>query len=314
MQRLMNRLVDGAPCVVVGRGLGALYWASMLQKKTYTILLTSSEYAVDPYLPAIQGAGFSTEGLAIRPREVLKPGTVLSGRMAEQRSNQIHVALSNGSMFWLPVSAVLNCEAPHFLVNDRIWGEGCGADRGCVHGFQSAPIILAGHQRSAATAAIELLVNRPSSVITWVVEHDEEVPTWSMHIVDRLGGRIHVVPTREEGSSDVLYRGIDQRERAADSEYSFFLPDSDISADEELFDQICTCISSADDIPTQKHNFSTPFNDTQTPLVLSRRARDTVLTLGLPPCLISEQSLEQRMSEIRTLIRSIEGGGRQSSE
>ena len=312
MQRLMNRLVDGAPCVVVGRGLGALYWASMLQKKTYTILLTRSEYAVDPYLPAIQGAGFSTEGLAIRPREVLKPGTVLSGRMAQQRSNQIHVALSNGSMFWLPVSAVLNCEAPHFLVNDRIWGEGCGAAMWSLPGFQSGSIILAGHQRSAATVAIELLVNRPSSVITWVVEQDEEVPTWSMHIVDRLGGRIHVVPVRNEASSDVLNRNTDQRERAADIECSFFLPDSDISPDGELFEQIFTCISSADDIPTQQHDFSIPFNNTRTPLVLSQKAQDTVLKLGLPPGLISERSLEQRMSKIRTLIRSIRGGDRQS--
>ncbi|MFA7567894.1 MAG: hypothetical protein WCY01_12760 [Alkalispirochaeta sp.] len=198
---------DDAPCVVVGSSLAALHWAVTLQRSTYTVLLTPSEYATDPYLPAASAAGHSTDDLIIRPEEVLDPGTVLYGELLDQRDSEIYISLREGQSFWLPMRVLLHGDSPGCEVNGiswdpRAWGPGAASGSGTVDGavaaLHSDHVTLTGHPGSAASTAVELLTggythsNEPTPEVTWNVGLDDNVSARWIHVVTALGGNVCV--------------------------------------------------------------------------------------------------------------------------
>ena len=307
MRGSTNEILDGAPVVVVGRGLNALCWAALLQKQTFTILVSSSEYAVDPYIPAIEGAGLWTENLLIRPRDVLKPGTILDGRILNCEDHQIHIILRNGSSFWLPVSALLNIDSPRFFVNGIDVYENCSCKARTILSNRPERIVLGGHVLSAASAAIETLAAGSPLSLTWAVHPDEHVPADFLQYVGLLGGRIQVEaetvnnPSEQERSLS----GCFQQPDAACFHYS--LPDYEIDENEELLSRILYSASVLSEVPITHHACSNSDLKNQLPVVLSEKARHRLSRLGITGDEISENtSLEQRIETIQTIIKILQ--------
>ncbi len=298
MEGMMNTLRDEAPCVVVGGSLAALQWAVRLQQSTWTVLLTQSPIAVDPYVPAAVAAGFPIDRLVLRPEDVLKHGTVLYGRLLSHRDREIDIALDDGTSMRLPMRVLLHGDTRGVTVNGR-----SGPCKDVIH---SDRVVLAGRPGSVASAAVELLTHESPPDVTWILDPDDHVSSRWVDVVSVLGG--HLIEKRKTNlrRADALTGDVDPYGRVKGRERSFVLPDHHISqSNGGIYENVSTCAFATGAFPLSLHRLRKSDVSPEIPIVLSRHAKISLIKRGIAGLALSTHSLEHRVEHIVETVTSI---------
>lgn len=292
-----THLHDETPCIVVGDTLAALYWAATLQRSTFTILLTPTDVSRDPYI--------ATAAAVIRPRDVLKPGSVLYGRLLEAEDGIVRIAATNGAEFALPARVVLKSAPSALEVNGREW-----PPRGVIPGefMDEDHLVLEGEPAAAVSAALEFLASSARHHVIWRVRHRND--TWSRwhQAIEAMGGTVDMAPETPPEKDGIPGLEIDTYGRVPGRKWTFLLPPHDISEPSgTLYENISTCALSTGRYPLYLKQLRGGHHRIP-PVVLSRRARVNLIRRGFARLALTAHSREHRTEEITLLRKTVDRG------